>query len=198
MGKATHSLVALKIAPRARSLTLHPIFYPGTMTTVLPSVKCKTCETGQMVRKKTHRMSGPAVVVGYLFLVPSALGVLFGLIMMFASGGATAAAADSARERVEADLRKAGVSDSVIADVLAQREVDTKELPTYDQQFAVSTAEASLSGAKVGAGAAGVIGFGFAIFMIVGSFIGGLIGYLLTMKKQILQCGSCQAVVQAS
>jgi hypothetical protein len=151
-----------------------------------------------MVRKKTHRMSGPAVIVGYVFIVPSVLGMLFGLLMLFASGNASASAAESARSEVATNLRNANVDEAVIERVLAGHEVDSQALPTYDQQFAVSSAQGQLAGAKIGGGAASVIGAGFSLFMIFSSFIGGLIGYLLTMKKQILQCSACEAVVQAS
>jgi hypothetical protein len=39
---------------------------------------------------------------------------------------------------------------------------------------------------------------GVAIFFGIASFVGGLIGWLLVMKKQILECNICNAVVNAS
>lgn len=45
--------------------------------------------------------------------------------------------------------------------------------------------------------ATGIAG-GFAILFGVASFVGGLIGWLLVMKKQILECNACKAVVNAS
>jgi hypothetical protein len=36
------------------------------------------------------------------------------------------------------------------------------------------------------------------ILGIVGSFVGGLLGWILIMKKTVLQCTNCQAVVNAS
>ena len=39
---------------------------------------------------------------------------------------------------------------------------------------------------------------GFALLFGIGSFIGGLLGWLLVMKKNILQCHQCGAVVNAS
>jgi hypothetical protein len=43
-----------------------------------------------------------------------------------------------------------------------------------------------------------VFGVGFAITFGVASFVGGLFGWLLVMKKQVLQCSDCGAVVSAS
>jgi hypothetical protein len=150
-----------------------------------------------MAKKTTHRMSGPAVVVGYLFMIPSCLGMLIGILFLVIGGGATASADESARNRIVAELQSAGVDAAVIEDVMAQRYVD-KESLSFEQKMAVSSAEGSLVGSKIGQGAAAGLAFGFSLFMIVGSFIGGLLGYLLTMKKKVLQCGSCEAVVQAS
>jgi hypothetical protein len=45
--------------------------------------------------------------------------------------------------------------------------------------------------------ATGVVG-GVAIFFGIASFVGGLIGWLLVMKKQVLECGTSKAVVNAS
>jgi hypothetical protein len=43
-----------------------------------------------------------------------------------------------------------------------------------------------------------VIGSGFSLLAGVASFIGGLFGWLLVMRKRVLQCGLCGAVVNAS
>lgn len=45
--------------------------------------------------------------------------------------------------------------------------------------------------------ATGIAG-GVAIFFGIASFVGGLIGWLLVMKRQVLECNTCQAVVNAS
>jgi hypothetical protein len=43
-----------------------------------------------------------------------------------------------------------------------------------------------------------VIGSGFAIGLGIVSFVGGLLGWLLVMRKRVLQCSLCRAVVNAS
>jgi hypothetical protein len=42
------------------------------------------------------------------------------------------------------------------------------------------------------------IGGTFAIFLFIASFVGGLLGWLLVMKKRVLKCSVCGAVVNAS
>ena len=53
---------------------------------------------------------------------------------------------------------------------------------------------ASHAANDAGSGIAG----GIAIFMGLVSFVGGLLGWLLVMKKQVLECNTCKAVVNAS
>jgi hypothetical protein len=42
-----------------------------------------------------------------------------------------------------------------------------------------------------------IIGGGFAVFWWVAFFVGGLLGWLLVMRKNVLQCSLCRAVVNA-
>jgi hypothetical protein len=107
-------------------------------------VRCKICDAGLLVRQTKYRMSGPAVLIGYILLVPSILGILISAMSFFRL----------------ASLNHAGNAGS--ADV-----------------------------------ATGLVG-GFVIFFGIASFVGGLIGWLLVMKKQVLECNVCQAVVNAS
>jgi hypothetical protein len=43
-----------------------------------------------------------------------------------------------------------------------------------------------------------VIGQGFAIALGIASFVGGLLGWLLIMKKRVLKCSVCGATINAS
>jgi hypothetical protein len=69
---------------------------------------------------------------------------------------------------------------------------------TTQQRSAIHDAQLSVSAQKVGADAAAVIVGGFFVFVIVMSFVGGLLGWLLVMRKRVLQCAGCGAVVAAS
>jgi hypothetical protein len=163
-----------------------------------PAVKCKTCDVGVMSRKSVHRLSWPVVAIGYVFVVPSLLGMLFGCLLLVVGRVEASSASEATRERLTLDLRNAGLTEPVISDVVNGNEVDTDALPTYDQQFAVLEAQESLVATNAGGGVGALMSFGVAIVMFIGSFVGGLLGYLLIMKKRILQCSNCEAVVQAS
>ncbi len=114
-------------------------------------VKCKVCDTGVLHNIKRYRMSGVVVVIGYLLLVPSVLGIVSTVLFQIAI---------------------------VVGSVLGSSE--TKG----------STAYATLMpNAAVGIFSM-VLGFSF--------LVAGLLGWLLVMKKKILQCNYCGAVVAAS
>jgi hypothetical protein len=89
-------------------------------------------------------MSGVVVGIGYILLIPSILGILFSLYMVFATADASTKGHSSA-----------GMAVAGFAELLE-------------------------------------IGFGIA------SLVGGLLGWLLIMKKNVLQCHHCGAVVAAS
>jgi hypothetical protein len=59
-----------------------------------------------------------------------------------------------------------------------------------------SAASKSLLGI-VGAGL-GIVGSGFFIVCLISCFVGGLLGWLLVMRRRVLQCSFCRAVVNAS
>jgi hypothetical protein len=104
-------------------------------------VRCKVCDTGTLTQRKKYRMSGPVVAIGYIFLIPSILGILFSVFMWYTA----------------------------------------MSIPL------------STNGAPASSLAGGV-----AIFFGIASFVGGLIGWLLVMKKKVLECDACNAVVSAS
>jgi hypothetical protein len=101
-------------------------------------VVCKICERGELTKRRIFRMSGPVVVIGFILLIPSVLGIMFSVLMLVGSlsseGGNT--------------------------------------LTT---------------------------GIGVWITLLgIASFVGGLLGWLLVMKKRVLQCSVCGAVINAS
>jgi hypothetical protein len=107
---------------------------PQPATTAAPAgpVTCQVCHRGNLCRRKVHRMSGAALMIGYVLLIPSTLGVVLSLVLLaapvlgFASAG---------------------------------------------------------GGATLGA---------------ILCFVFALLGWLLVMKKRVLQCDACQAIVLAS
>jgi hypothetical protein len=51
----------------------------------MTDVRCKTCDQGVLTLQKVHRMSGPAVTIGYLLLIPSLLGIAFAMFFFIMS-----------------------------------------------------------------------------------------------------------------
>lgn len=109
--------------------------------TDMPSFpKCKICDRGELAPSKVRRLSGPAVVIGYILLIPSVLGMIACGAMLI-------------------------------------------------MIFAVSTPSDNADAA--------VIGTGMVIAGFVGCFVSGLLGWLLVMKKDVLQCDNCGATISA-
>jgi hypothetical protein len=160
-----------------------------------------------MTRKRVYRMSGPAVVIGFILLIPSILGMLFGglTFLMAAIGGAASAdkkASGAELESIRSDLTAQKVPEDIIADVCAEKHVSETRLNlarlNSSQELAVRAAELKISTAKGAPALAACCGGGFSVMIMIGSFVGGLLGWLLIMRKTVLQCFRCGAVVAAS
>lgn len=68
-----------------------------------------------------------------------------------------------------------------------------------DSSIAAFYEDASTQSAEeAGEGIARFIGSGFAVAVGVASFVGGLLGWLLVMRKRVLQCNVCGATINAS
>lgn len=109
--------------------------------------KCPTCQRSNLSLCQVYRMSSPVVVIGWILLVPSFLGMLYGLYL------------------------------AVGVPLLAP------SLTGGDKEAAAVTAS---------------LGIGLGLSILIGSFVGGLLGWLLVMKKSVLQCPSCQTTIAAS
>ena len=164
------------------------------------TLSCQTCGQGTLTKRKTYRMSTPVVVIGYILLIPSALGVLFGIIGFFAASAASVAASGAGVSQARVKLEAKAVPEPIIAEVLAAKPVSPAEFAALSlpQKMAVNDAQITISASTIGAGAGAVIGGGLFIVLIIASFVGGLLGWVLIMKKKVLQCNRCEAVVAAS
>ena len=107
---------------------------------------CKICDRGTLMPRKIHRLSGPAVAIGYILLIPSILGMAACAILL-------------------------------VIGLLAG--------------FAGAAHGSAFATAFAGVGTIALVYIG--IFC----FVSGLLGWLLIMKKHILQCVYCGAVVNA-
>jgi len=178
---------------------------------------CKVCDDGKLTRARIHRMSSPVVIIGYILLLPTVIGTIGGLciIVMGAATGTAAGVAGASSEGTSSEvdstvreaLEEAKIPISIIEKVVDQKPITKAERGslTKDQVETVDVAETAI---KVGEAAdtiatAGVIGasgfaVGFGIFLIVLSFVNGLVGWLLIMKKDVLLCNQCGATVDAA
>ena len=164
----------------------------------MDTIRCKTCDTGTLVRRQKYRMSGVVVLIGYILVIPSILGILVGVIGLVGSGTAGTNSNQASRNRVESELRAANVPAAVIAKVKDHRNTlaasDTARL-TGTQRAAIRSASLTLAASDVGTTIGAGIAAGFSIFIMIASLVGGLLGWLLIMKKSVLQCDNCGATV---
>jgi hypothetical protein len=165
------------------------------------NVVCKVCnQPGGIGASKLRRFSGPVVAIGYIFLVPSVLGMLFGVLMLFGTcsaahkmGGQSAESFNSAIESIQGITRpqvsflEGAATEPTSAELVR---MGLNENQAEGVGAAWRARSAGEAGAGIGAGLAG----GFAIFMVVSSFVGGLLGWILTMKRNVLLCRLCNGV----
>lgn len=179
------------------SQVLPPEIHSTPFTSSAPA--CRVCGQGTLQKRKKYRMSGPVVVIGFLLLIPSVLGMLFGGLMLVSTGvGAAEVGSQSSSEAKQA-LISAGLSEPTAEKALNNKLSATEESALSEtQRKAVSEAKLQSAAGTIGVGAAAAVGAGVALFFIAVSFVGGLLGWLLVMKKKVLQCMSCEATVAAS
>jgi hypothetical protein len=239
------------------------------------SIPCKVCDRGSLDSKRIYRMNGPAVVIGYILLIPSILGILFSAAFFV---GVAIQSLPDARQRAASEVKaylnshkvpagqineflecplaiprdapygsrryaiferaqntlylanaktaniasmtfaKDQVAEQMREAFIPEREI-TKVLkdPTFSpddpvdglsesQLGTLQIAQTTLrktawwsyrKGNEADFALGSFIDEGVAIVMGISAFVGGLLGWLLVMKKRVLQCNSCNAVVEA-
>jgi hypothetical protein len=236
------------------------------------SIPCKVCDRGSLDSKRICRMNGPAVVIGYILLIPSIAGIVI-CAAAFVSLLFPPSLRSSARQQAIAEMKSHGVRRHVIERVVDDpRYVPQKELTSDDGAEWVVDAQNTIINANIGSAPAPVMerageraakimedaeipspivlkvlshptldaddemqedlsmvqigaiqeaqgvmrsaalrssevnngnplfrifGQTFFIFAAIGAFVSGLLGWLLVMKKRVLQCNFCNAVVEA-
>jgi hypothetical protein len=165
-----------------------------------PSIPCRVCDQGQLVHSKVHRLSGPAVTIGYILLIPSLLGVLLSLFFLVASWVGAAAAATELSPVTSEALRTTGVPPELQQKLEQGHPVTESEMTSLTpvQRSAIESANRQRAASVAGSGCAAACGTGLAGVGVVLSLVGGLVGWLLVMKKRVLKCNRCGATVAAS
>lgn len=170
------------------------------MTDGTPVIQCKTCDVGRVEGKTTYRMSGIVVAIGYILLIPSILGILFSVLLLFATGKARADSSSSLRTVAVKTIRESGVSSGIAEKSVSGQPLTELEKTSLspDQDRAIESAQRMMTYGTAGTGFGIALAGGAALFFGVVSLVGGLLGWLLIMKKKILQCNNCGAVTAAS
>lgn len=172
------------------------------------AVACKVCDRGSLLNKRIYRMSGPAVVIGYILLIPSICGIAFCVLSIIGIELQPDHKYVSAKQSAISEMRENSVPEYVIKEVVHHPERDPTDyigtVPMYQYSWIKDASEKIRRGGTVEMGDANATLAGQRLaedlffFIGIGAFVSGLLGWLLVMKKRVLQCSTCNAVVNAS
>ena len=236
--------------PRRDTLQRPDYLQQPTSAPRSPYLTCKICDRGALSSKSIFRMSGPAVVIGFILLIPSILGIICSALMfigvnVFAfaydgneTGSVASQSSHSFQSEFDASFRRScaatfkrsyyqasglsapqqlveqycectlsNVRETGSEEVAAQtciRRVKDGNLDTPSENVnalyssGISHEKRPRTGSNPLRAAFSVFGSSLAIGIGITSFVGGLLGWLLVMRKRVLQCNLCGAVVNAS
>jgi hypothetical protein len=193
--------------------TLHPQQHVDVQPQTTHHLTCKVCDRGVLVEKKIFRLSTPVVLIGFILLIPSLIGMLIGAMGLIGSLAATGASAtgdavsfSTQRDAIE-NMIRLRVPRRIVAAVVALRSDEIDDWfnsdhggsgpPPLVQQEAVKKAQSDLASGISQFSVAAWAG-PFSVFIGVASFVGALFGWLLVMRRRVLQCADCGTVVNTS
>jgi hypothetical protein len=157
-------------------------------------IPCETCASGNLVQRRRYRSSVVVVLIGYLLLVPSLLGVAFGTLGVIERESTAESSASSARNETLHVLQAAEIPSRVIHSVLSLEDCDAGDLAALsdEQRETVGAARRYWSARKRGTPVS-CSGDPW-LLMAVMSLTGGILGSCCLLKKTVLQCMTCAAV----
>jgi len=125
--------------------------------------------------------------------------------MLFAGSDAAADSTEQVKAEARADsrvnLEAAGIPEALINRAMTGENIPYTDQAKYrltkEQTKAQMDAWSNITGSDIGASAAPAVAGGMGFMLLVFSFCGGLLGWILTMKKRVLQCTNCGAVIAA-
>lgn len=211
-------------------------------------LSCRVCESGTLSSRKIFRLSGPAVAIGFILLIPSIAGIILSTLMLLgviaATGAGMGAAANKPRGQPQtafdanfrrncarefrqnfeaasgttasmplvesvcecalSTLKETGSMSAAIDTCAGEAEEGSLAVPErdvaafYGQGISNEAPDNNNALPASVVGILGIIGSLSAIGLGITSFVGGLLGWLLVMKKRVLKCDYCGAVVNAS
>jgi hypothetical protein len=188
---------------------------------------CKICDRGTLSLKSVHRMSVPVVAIGFILLIPSFIGMIFcGIVFVSLSVSSSNQPHQSTQDatfrknckeaftQVSSELP--GVSAPQYCECVLSTYKKTDSLEGADRTCAQEGLNGTLKPPNHDIDAfygsdtsrprsdntetnlARVFGGFSALTVGIIFFVSGLLGWLLVMKKRVLQCDVCGAVVNAS
>lgn len=158
---------------------------------------CVKCGRGPMVTGKVRKMPGAVVALGFLLLIASVLGFGIGAALKI-GGKALVEHEGRTPAEIRQDLQAAGIPEPLVAKAMGEAEesVSTSDLNSLTEpqqrevlkaKFDIITKE--IDPAQLESGAT---------FMLWGSAIGLVLGWILRMKKPGLKCSNCGAAQAAA
>jgi hypothetical protein len=163
------------------------------------TIQCRVCGQGYLYTVKVHRLSGPAVSIGYILLMPSLLGIVLCLGFILATWIGAFAYPGVAPQTLQG-LEDTNVPGELRQSLKAGHRATEAEMAslTSEQERQVQRANGDIEMSQLGSGCFAACGTGIALIGAVLSFMGGLFGWLLVMRKRVLMCNFCRATIDAS
>lgn len=172
------------------------------------NIKCQACHTGVLTDKRIYQVSAPARLIAYLLLFPYLIGVLFCLICFVALAAQPSHQHVPGRLVALVEMREHGVAEDVVRQVAADPSRDAADyfkvpgLPKTAYGWIKDASQKLRDGGLVEVVTRGhelaekrvaeVFYFALGTALLVGA----LPGWLLVVKKRVLQCETCHAVVE--
>jgi hypothetical protein len=152
-----------------------------------------------MARRRIYRLSGPVIVIGFLFFLPALLGIAVGGFGLAFTAHTTQGVGTVVQQRIRTDLEDKHIPNQIIIRVIEERTLTDDDLSSLsgEQRALVKSTEAGLMGARIGMAGAGFLSGGIFGGIFLAGLAFGLLGLLLTMRKSVLKCGSCGLVENA-
>jgi len=162
---------------------------------------CSECG-GRLARRSQFRLSKAFVIIGFIILIPSVMGLLIGVILFATSGSAKAELKQALSQDSRSELQEAGVPPGLIEKLSEGQKLTSDEMKelTGEQQALVLGQAIGAGMSELGAGMAEVGGAFIrfiATVMMIGSSVGCVGGVLLTLRKKMLCCVQCGAMAGA-
>lgn len=165
-----------------------------------PHVKCLTCNEGDLHRKKVFRLGAPIGFLGAFLVYPAYLLLAVLVIWSMASCSAISDEDPTLRSALADKMQEAGVPEGLANRAASGETISEPELAnlTDEQREMVTTVPERMAIVDSSKVIAGGILAGLTVPLFALAFVLILVGWILRMRKRILQCSNCGAVTPAS